>query len=374
MRCSLKLSCGHRCPSVCGEICPSKQFCQECASNGVKETVVDFISFGAYSEQDLDADPILVLPCKHFFSMSSLDGHLCLNQVYQVHGDRFIAPLPLLGNDVSEKSKECPTCRVNIHSVRRYSRMTKLATLRALERKHMMKIDESLQGLANRDPAKRPLAALKNLLKMIRFGPMKQISDASGSSEVPTPPSAPSIKCLHLLGEAYGAKAIGNDKEAEYVNKSADSFREAISVADKSKSIRSGAIVRNSMARVLMRWKDNNPSLRSELADQIQWVLKQGILSNDVIEESKLLAQELEKNDISDVIKAMNTISGYDYGGGSDSHWFECPNGHPYFIGECGGAMQSSRCIECGATVGGSSHQLTTGNRRWGGFADAMNS
>ncbi|CAI2179568.1 15854_t:CDS:10 [Funneliformis geosporum] len=45
-------------------------------------------------------------------------------------------------------------------------------------------------------------------------------------------------------------------------------------------------------------------------------------------------------------------------------HWYECPNGHPYTIGECGGAMQASRCPDCGATVGGSSHSLTSGNRR----------
>ena len=33
--------------------------------------------------------------------------------------------------------------------------------------------------------------------------------------------------------------------------------------------------------------------------------------------------------------------------------WFECPNGHPYVIGECGGAMETSRCPECNETIGG---------------------
>jgi hypothetical protein len=48
--------------------------------------------------------------------------------------------------------------------------------------------------------------------------------------------------------------------------------------------------------------------------------------------------------------------------GGYGGHWFTCPNGHIFVIGECGGAMQESVCIECGATVGGSSHRLATGN------------
>jgi hypothetical protein len=34
-------------------------------------------------------------------------------------------------------------------------------------------------------------------------------------------------------------------------------------------------------------------------------------------------------------------------------HWFECPNGHPYVIGECGGAMEKSLCPECKAEIGG---------------------
>lgn len=43
-------------------------------------------------------------------------------------------------------------------------------------------------------------------------------------------------------------------------------------------------------------------------------------------------------------------------------HWYKCPKGHVYCIGECGGAMQESRCPECGATIGGMSHTLTAGN------------
>ncbi|CAI5945859.1 unnamed protein product [Closterium sp. NIES-65] len=43
-------------------------------------------------------------------------------------------------------------------------------------------------------------------------------------------------------------------------------------------------------------------------------------------------------------------------------HWYRCRNGHVYAIGECGGAMQESRCPECGEVVGGSGHQLREGN------------
>ncbi|CAG8549519.1 18024_t:CDS:1, partial [Rhizophagus irregularis] len=34
-----------------------------------------------------------------------------------------------------------------------------------------------------------------------------------------------------------------------------------------------------------------------------------------------------------------------------------------YTIGECGGAMQLSRCPDCHEQIGGGDHQLTSGNR-----------
>ncbi|KAJ6020902.1 hypothetical protein N7540_006406 [Penicillium herquei] len=45
----------------------------------------------------------------------------------------------------------------------------------------------------------------------------------------------------------------------------------------------------------------------------------------------------------------------------STGHWYYCENGHPFTIGECGGAMQLSRCPECGAAVGGQNHLTTAG-------------
>ena len=43
-------------------------------------------------------------------------------------------------------------------------------------------------------------------------------------------------------------------------------------------------------------------------------------------------------------------------------HWFECPNGHIYAIGECGGATEESKCPECKAKIGGTSHKLLDSN------------
>jgi hypothetical protein len=42
-------------------------------------------------------------------------------------------------------------------------------------------------------------------------------------------------------------------------------------------------------------------------------------------------------------------------------HWYYCENRHPFTIGDCGGAMELSRCPECGAAVGGQHHRTTAG-------------
>jgi len=46
----------------------------------------------------------------------------------------------------------------------------------------------------------------------------------------------------------------------------------------------------------------------------------------------------------------------------SEGHWYKCPNGHIYAIGECGGAMEKSTCPECNTVIGGESHRLAEGN------------
>jgi hypothetical protein len=45
-------------------------------------------------------------------------------------------------------------------------------------------------------------------------------------------------------------------------------------------------------------------------------------------------------------------------------HWYYCRNGHPFTIGECGGAMEQTACPECGEPVGGREHRVAEGVMR----------
>ncbi|KAL8718887.1 MAG: hypothetical protein Q9225_004033 [Loekoesia sp. 1 TL-2023] len=42
-------------------------------------------------------------------------------------------------------------------------------------------------------------------------------------------------------------------------------------------------------------------------------------------------------------------------------HWYYCVNGHPFTVGECGMPMETARCPQCGAVVGGTHHQPAAG-------------
>ena len=84
---------------------------------------------------------------------------------------------------------------------------------------------------------------------------------------------------------------------------------------------------------------------------------------------------EEKQDEIVDCLSAMNKK--YGINGLTDSerieiveamglpkgHWFKCPNGHFYCIGDCGGAMEEANCPACGARIGGQQHRLRGDNR-----------
>jgi len=83
-------------------------------------------------------------------------------------------------------------------------------------------------------------------------------------------------------------------------------------------------------------------------------------------EQEQQHRRELSQAERRDIDRAIGQTEGRSTGAGN---WFACPNGHPYYIGECGGAMQESTCPECGARVGGGSHSLRRDNAFVADFA-----
>ncbi|KAI8293270.1 Helicase required for RNAi-mediated heterochromatin assembly 1 [Colletotrichum sp. SAR 10_98] len=67
---------------------------------------------------------------------------------------------------------------------------------------------------------------------------------------------------------------------------------------------------------------------------------------------------DIPNDELRSVYKAMSK----EFGG--TGHWYYCANMHPFTVGECGMAMETARCPECGEPVGGQSHQFAEGVQR----------
>lgn len=367
-RCTETLSCGHRCPTVCGEPCPAKRFCQECGPSDIKASIVDLICCESYEDHDVDADPIVCLPCGHIYSISTLDGHLGLSEVYSrdERSASWTGLKRLRDADVSEKPKCCPDCRSGIHSIKRYGRLLRLIELRSLERKHLMLIDRTLD-VFSRPGVEGLVKKLTKILKTIERSPMQAVYEACQASEhveVPPPPARPLIRALQLLGRAY-EDLIESEADENYML-SKDTYERAIVVATASMSVRSGALLRISLSTLLMKWDNGNRLSEKDVYQHLDWIVDNAGIFPELVARAKELKHEFSdrgRTERAKVIAAMEILDGYNYGGSWSSHWYQCPNGHPYFIGECGGAMQESRCPDCGERVGGSSHRLLSTNR-----------
>ena len=148
-RCDKKLACGHRCPSVCGEACPERRFCQLCGSREIKDRVVDFILGEMYRDINLNENPCIFPRCGHFSTMESMDALMDIKKYYVVDGEdkpiTIAAPLePFSMNDI----KTCATCRGSLRDIARYGRLVRRALLDESTKKLILCINGEYVPLA----------------------------------------------------------------------------------------------------------------------------------------------------------------------------------------------------------------------------------
>ncbi|EPB91075.1 hypothetical protein HMPREF1544_02144 [Mucor circinelloides 1006PhL] len=79
--------------------------------------------------------------------------------------------------------------------------------------------------------------------------------------------------------------------------------------------------------------------------------------------------QQLSPHEKEQIVSAMNDETRqhaiHNMVGG---RWFVCENQHPYYVGDCGGATEVSKCPECDAPIGGTQHKVVESNRFYGEF------
>ncbi|KAL2285256.1 hypothetical protein FJTKL_08216 [Diaporthe vaccinii] len=129
-RCTLPLSCGHQCPSICGEACPDARFCQVCGSADILSTVVDLLEMKEYREITLDETPCIFPDCGHFLTVESMDGQMSMREHYELdENDIPTGILAAVKPFSMDEVKVCSTCRGSLRSISRYGRIVRRAML-----------------------------------------------------------------------------------------------------------------------------------------------------------------------------------------------------------------------------------------------------
>ncbi|KAI0973338.1 hypothetical protein F4678DRAFT_24984 [Xylaria arbuscula] len=131
-RCEQLLSCGHQCPSLCGESCPDPKYCQVCCVEDIKSTVVDFIMGTEYHEVDLDEDPCIFPDCGHFLTKNNMDSLMDLKAHYKMSPLEDSIPIALANSSTPfsmDEVKTCPSCRGSLRNIARYGKIVRRAIL-----------------------------------------------------------------------------------------------------------------------------------------------------------------------------------------------------------------------------------------------------
>ncbi|CAI2182855.1 2804_t:CDS:10, partial [Funneliformis geosporum] len=164
-KCNKRLECGHMCAGVCGEICPTKDFCNTCAPESVKRQVSDEIMKTLFNEVDWDRNKMIVLSCGHVFTMETMDMHMGMEDYYEGSikwGWTSVKILPTSFANI----KTCPDCRTPIKNIRRYGRIVNKCTLDAQNKKFLTKYDNLLNNVTKRIVSLE--GSMKNNQKILR--------------------------------------------------------------------------------------------------------------------------------------------------------------------------------------------------------------
>ena len=142
-RCKKTMSCNHQCTSVCGEKCPDPKYaCPKCISEDNKENSISVIEYDltiTSKDWNPDDDPIIQLPCKHVYTISSLDGYFELDKVYKQNTKTGEYVDYQLNHNIFKKSIPlCFKCMAPISKIARYGRVLNILNLLELGRKYLI--------------------------------------------------------------------------------------------------------------------------------------------------------------------------------------------------------------------------------------------
>ncbi|XP_039653022.1 NFX1-type zinc finger-containing protein 1 isoform X2 [Perca fluviatilis] len=358
--CAKTLDCGHPCIGLCGDKCPSK--CRICNHDEVTE-----IFFG--TEDEPEALFIQLEDCGHIIEYTAMDQYMGMDD----------NQLANEGEQVAIKLKECPKCRTPIRKNLRYGshvnrslseiEMVKVKIngrqldieehRKALQNQwkdnlllHEMHHQEEYMCISNKLESKyltaKHLWVLENKMDfLIRVAKLKKVQRENMSA-------------MHSnrLGKYF-------EEFEHWLNNWHQKFTDQ-QVFDLQRELRRITLLTELNTRCHMaEMRGQSDKINTEVQTITQVLEKFGQFTeqdqlrveeamkelDNILPPTGLRINEEERKMI---VSAMGMRPG---------HWYKCPNGHVYVIADCGGAMESRRCPDCDATIGGGNHRLASGNQ-----------
>uniref|UniRef100_A0A9J8AQG6 Zinc finger, NFX1-type containing 1 n=1 Tax=Cyprinus carpio carpio TaxID=630221 RepID=A0A9J8AQG6_CYPCA len=355
--CNNTLPCGHRCIGLCGDPCPNK--CRICHKDEVTE-----IFFG--NEDDPDACFIQLDDCKHLFEATGMDQYMNLDEDQDAELDQRAIRL-----------KDCPRCRTPIRRNLRYGTHIN-RSLAAIEM-----VKEKINGVSDvvkqqQEALRLQLLGKKNL--RIHLGPeFLHLKDKFKTKDLSRQQLwhlenlmtyLESVGKLKAMQAAYMTPLLDKlqpfsskiEEVLEFLLRPTQRFSDQ-QIADLDRELKRLSYLAELNVRCGMSpaksiiYGTEVQKLREILEDTLPFSegLERRVKQMFTDLDTKLPRSGLGITDEERVmiLKAIGLNKG---------HWYKCPNGHVYAIGDCGGAMQQSKCPECHAAIGGTNHNLIQGN------------
>ncbi|XP_017335446.2 NFX1-type zinc finger-containing protein 1 [Ictalurus punctatus] len=356
-KCDKVLPCGHPCIGLCGDPCPNK--CRICHHDEVIE-----IFFG--NEDEPDACFIQLDDCKHVIESTGMDRYMGMDE------DE--------GADLDQRAirlKECPRCRTPIRRNVRYgahinrslaeiekvkeqingqqsdiqNKQKELQLL--LERKDNLKEQLPVEHLRITERLQKSDLSLldlwhqENLITFLEsLGKLRKMQKNDMSSVIGDLFSLRIRELLNFLCDTFqrfsDQQMDDLEREMKRLFYLADLNVRCNMATYTLLDVKVNAEVRQ--ARQIL--EDTRPFTEND-EDKVKEIFKE--LENKLPRSGLGITDEERVM----IVKAMALPQG---------HWYKCPNGHVYAIGDCGGAMERRQCPECNATIGGTNHTLTEGN------------
>ncbi|KAH9084293.1 hypothetical protein LEN26_001090 [Aphanomyces euteiches] len=367
-------------------------------------SMVDMIMHVTLEDHDPDESPLVQLTCGHAFTIETLDGYLEFTKYYsQTPIGAWSEVIPLTLQTIDAQRKGCPLCRQPISDVRRYGRVLNFQQVFAAEQKYLFKMGQLVQTSTQKratwfeSRGKNHLNAVKGLgpspsqemavkemhylcgqLQNLNLNSYRNTMQSSGRIRV-------QCEYLEVLIEVltFALEDVNSHREVED-DKLIDTRKYIQVVLDEAKSIEGtcramckdvssfrseGHLLVLSMkfrlilVQDLRAKPDDKKLILAEMEDVTKTCSTQVPSeyfdqSLELLQRAKKTNDGLTKEEKEEILKFLLALRLIGILASEAIGRYACPNGHPYVITECGGAMQESNCPECGAAIGGSGHNL----------------